>query len=50
MPTIASLISKAMNWMAANARTFSYALPDSVEFLLYVAIGLYLAMEISQIA
>jgi hypothetical protein len=48
MSTIRARIGEAMNWIAANARTFSYMLPDSLEIVFYIGLAIYFASELSQ--
>jgi hypothetical protein len=37
-----------MNWIAANARSFSYLLPDSIELVLYLSLAAYYAVQLQQ--
>jgi len=37
-----------VNWLAANARSFCYILPDSLELLLYLSLALYFALQFQQ--
>jgi len=37
-----------VNVLAANARSFSYLLPDSLELALYLSFAAYLAFQIAQ--
>jgi len=37
-----------VNWIAANARSFSYLLPDSLELALYLSLAAYFALQIAQ--
>jgi hypothetical protein len=37
-----------VNWIAANARSFSYLLPDALELALYLGIAAYFASQIVQ--
>lgn len=34
-----------MNWMATNARSFSYLLPDALEVALYLCLATYFATQ-----
>ncbi|MGA3296181.1 MAG: hypothetical protein ABSD41_01900 [Candidatus Bathyarchaeia archaeon] len=36
MSSTRSMIHVVANWMAANARSFSYGLPDTLELALYL--------------
>ncbi len=47
MQIVKSLIDGIFTWMAANARSFSHMLPDSVEMALYLAIALYLGRQLA---
>jgi hypothetical protein len=48
MSRIKSAIDGVVNWMAANARSFSYMLPDSVELALYLSLAGYFALQMAQ--
>jgi hypothetical protein len=37
-----------VNWVAANARSFSYLLPDTLELALYLSLAIYFALQIAQ--
>lgn len=37
-----------VNWLAANARSFSYLLPDALELVLYVGIATYFAAQLAK--
>jgi hypothetical protein len=41
-----SVFDDVMKWFAINARSFSYALPDSVELTLYLALAAYFATRL----
>jgi hypothetical protein len=43
-----SLADSIVSWIAANARSFSFALPDTLELLLYVGLGAYFGAQILQ--
>ena len=43
-----SFIDKLVNWIASNARSFSFVLPDTLELALYVALAAYFAAQILQ--
>ena len=48
MSNVTSLVDGIVNWTAANARWFSYLLPDAAEVMLYLAIAAYFAAQLSQ--
>ena len=48
MASLGVVADGVVNWLAANARSFSYMLPDSVELLLYLTIALYFALQLQQ--
>jgi hypothetical protein len=37
-----------VNWLAANAKSFSYMLPDSLELALYLTIAAYFTLQLLQ--
>jgi hypothetical protein len=37
-----------VNWIAANARSFSYLLPDALELALYLSLAAYFAVQLAQ--
>ena len=37
-----------VSWLAANARSFSYMLPDSLELALYLTIAAYFTLHLAQ--
>jgi len=37
-----------VNWTAANARSFSYLLPDALEVVLDLGLAVYFALQIVQ--
>jgi hypothetical protein len=43
-----SVVDGMVNWIAANARSFSYLLPDSVELALYLSLVGYFAVQMAQ--
>jgi hypothetical protein len=43
-----SLINSLVDWIAANARSFSYLLPDTLELALYLSLAAYFAVQIAQ--
>ena len=45
---VTPIIDRLVNWLAANVRSFSYLLPDSVELALYVFIAAYFALQLQQ--
>jgi hypothetical protein len=48
MSSLRSLADRIVNWTAANARSFSYLLPDTVEIALYLALAAYFAVQLQQ--
>jgi hypothetical protein len=42
------MIDIAVSWVATNARSFSYILPDTLEIALYLSLALYFAMRVGQ--
>jgi len=42
-----SLLDRVVNWLAANARSFSYLLPDVLELALYLGLAAYYAAQIA---
>jgi len=49
MSRIKSFIDMIVNWIATNARSFSYLLPDTMELALYLALVAYFTMQLGQI-
>ena len=43
-----SLIDSLVDWIAVNARSFSYLLPDTLELALYLSLAAYFAVQIAQ--
>ena len=43
-----SLADRIVTWIATNARSFSYLLPDSVELMLYLGLAAYFALQLQQ--
>ena len=48
LAAIRRVVDHTVNWLAANARSFSYVLPDSLELALYLGIAAYFAMQVVQ--
>jgi len=48
MSSARTVIDSAVSWLAANARSFSYLLPDSLELALYVLVAMYFTLQIAQ--
>jgi len=48
MSSLSSLVDGIVTWTVANARSFSYLLPDSVELALYLCLAAYFAMQLQQ--
>lgn len=48
MPNVRSRVDMIMNWIAANARSFSYLLPDTVELAVYFCLAAYYVVELAQ--
>ena len=46
MSSVRSLVEGIVNWIAVNARSFSYLLPDTVELALYVCLAAYFAIQL----
>lgn len=42
------LFDRFVNWTVANARSFSYLLPDALELVLYLSIVAYFAMRLGE--
>jgi len=42
------MFDAVVKWVAMNARSFSYLLPDTLELALYLSIALYFALQIGQ--
>lgn len=43
-----SLVDRLVNWIATNARSFSFVLPDIMELALYLGLAAYFAAQILQ--
>jgi hypothetical protein len=48
MSSIGSIAEGILNWIAVNARSFSYMLPDALELALYLSLAAYFALQIGQ--
>jgi hypothetical protein len=48
MSRLRSIVDAAVNWIADNARSFSYLLPDGVELALYLSLAGYFALQMAQ--
>jgi hypothetical protein len=48
MSSVRSLADRIVSWIAANARSFSYLLPDAVELALYLGLAAYFAIQLQQ--
>jgi hypothetical protein len=48
MSRLKASINGMVNWIAANARSFSYLLPDSIELTLYLFIVAYFTVQLAQ--
>ena len=46
MQSLSSVISGIVNWIAANARSFSYMLPDTLELALYLSLAVYFSVQL----
>jgi hypothetical protein len=44
-----SLVDSAVDWIALNARSFSYLLPDTLEIALYLSLAAYFASQLAQV-
>ena len=40
------MVDALVKWVAVNARSFSYLLPDTLELALYLSIAVYFAVQI----
>jgi hypothetical protein len=40
-----SILDEAFKWLGANARSFSYLLPDSMELALYLILAAYFTAQ-----
>jgi len=43
-----ALVDRFVNWIATNARSFSYVLPDILELALYLGLAAYFTAQILQ--
>jgi hypothetical protein len=48
MSNVRSMIDRVVNWLAANARSFGYLLPDTLELTLYFGIAVYFTVQLAQ--
>jgi hypothetical protein len=48
MSSVRSIIDGLVNWLTANARSFSYLLPDTFEIALYLCLAAYYAAQFAQ--
>jgi hypothetical protein len=48
MSRLRSIVDATVNWIADNARSFSYLLPDGVELALYLSLAGYFALQMAQ--
>jgi hypothetical protein len=48
MSSVRTAIDNMVNWIAANARSFSYLLPDTLELVLYLGLAAYFAAQLAQ--
>lgn len=46
--SIRSLVDSGVDWIALNARSFSYLLPDALEIALYLGLVAYFASQLAQ--
>jgi hypothetical protein len=46
MSAVRSIVDGIVNWIAANARSFSYLLPDSLELALYLSLAAYFTVQL----
>ena len=42
------MVDALVKWVAVNARSFSYLLPDTLELALYLSIAVYFAVQVGQ--
>jgi hypothetical protein len=48
LPIFGSVTDVAVNWLASNARSFSYMLPDILELALYLSLAAYFGIQVAQ--
>ena len=48
MRKISLIFDRFVNWTAANARSFSYLLPDALELALYLSLAAYFAIRLGE--
>jgi hypothetical protein len=48
MSSVRSLTARIVAWIVANARSFSYLLPDTLEIALYLCLAAYYAIQLQQ--
>ena len=48
MRKVGLIFDRFVNWTAANARSFSYLLPDSLELALYLSFAVYFAIQVGE--
>jgi hypothetical protein len=48
MSAVKPVIESMVDWIATNARAFSYLLPDALELALYLSLAVYFAMQVAQ--
>jgi len=46
MSAVKSALDGIVRWVAANARVFSYLLPDALEIALYVGLAAYFMVDV----
>jgi hypothetical protein len=48
MSSVRSIIAGLVNWVAANTKSFSYLLPDTLELALYLGLAAYYALQLHE--
>jgi len=48
MSGVRRFVDGIINWVATNARAFSYLLPDTLELALYLSLAAYFAVQLAQ--
>jgi len=43
-----AVVDRLLNWIARNARSFSYVLPDTLELALYLGLAAYFTAQLLQ--
>jgi hypothetical protein len=48
MSALKSVLNSGVDWIATNARSFSYLLPDALELALYLSLAAYFTGQVAQ--